>query len=76
MKEYRIQYNKDGQWEMADPAYIFYIHLEKAQDDIKERVRRWKLYNAGEYENSNLANPECWRIVQCEVTEWKPVTED
>ena len=76
MKEYRIQYNKDGQWEMADPAYIFYIHLEKAQEDINERVRNWKRYNISEYANSALANPENWRIVQREVTEWKPVTED
>lgn len=75
MKEYRIQCEKNGQWEMADPTYIYYIHLEKAQADINERVRKWNLCNIGENTNSKLADPENWRIVQREVTEWEPVQE-
>lgn len=71
MLEYRIQKKDfDGKWIFETPTYLCYIDRE---------VRDWELLKKYEHtacsklDIEHFSKPDSWRIMEREVTEWKPV---
>ena len=78
MLEYRIQ-KFDGKWIFETPQYLCYTTKEMAQRSIDREVRDWERLKKYEHtacsklDIEHFSNPDNWRIMEREVTEWKPV---
>lgn len=74
MLEYRIQKKDfDGKWIFETPPYLCYTTKEMAQRSIDRKVRDWEHLKKYGHTAEHFSKPDSWRIMEREVTEWKPV---